>query len=413
MVVWLFKDGESLPVESGARRMRMGMLAHELAHRGHEVHWFSSTFLHLPKKLFATEDRVIALAPNYHLHLVHAGGFRRNFSLQRYRFYRRYAARVQAYCASRPVPDLIVCAFPLIEVAAWVVDFARERGIAVVVDVRDLWPDAIVEAMPRPLRGLARLILQPDFRRTHRIFAAADSLCAMSGGVLEWALRHAGRGRRESDRVIPIGYPRLGPPELRHPAVAALLNRLESRPVFVYAGTFGHTYRLDVVLEAARLLQGTCRAHFVLVGDGPLRARAETQAAELKNVTLTGWLEQPAVRSLLAEAAAGLLPWAGRPGAMPNKFFDYLAAGLPVLSSAQGELNEQLREHGAGDTFLVDQPQDLARKVAALAADPNLQVCQAAAAKAWFDREFAEPLVYRTFADHVETLRKIAPACAT
>lgn len=413
MVVWLFKDGESLPVETGARRMRMGMLAQELAHRGHDVHWYSSTFLHLPKKLFANEDRVVDLAPNFHLHLIHAGGFRRNLSLERYRFYRRYAARVRAYCASRPVPDRIVCAFPLIEVAAGVVEFARERGIPVAVDVRDLWPDAIVEAMPRPLRGLARLILEPDFRRTRRLFATADSLCAMSDGVLDWALRHARRDRRESDRVIPIGYPQLGPPELRHPAVAALLDRLEGRPVFVYAGTFGHTYRLEVLLEAARLLQETCRAQFVLVGDGPLRARAERQAAELKNVTLTGWLEQSAVRSLLAEAAAGLLPWGGRPGAMPNKLFDYLAAGLPVLSSAQGELNDQLREHGAGDTFLLDQPQDLARKVAALAGDRDLQARQAKAAKAWFDREFAEPLVYRKFADYVENLRKIVPACAT
>lgn len=408
MVVWLFKDGESLPVEPGARRMRMGMLAHELARRGHEVHWFSSTFLHLPKKLFAEEDRRIELASKYYLHLIHAGGFRRNFSLQRYRFYRRYARRLRDYCEARPRPDVIVCAFPLVEVAAWVVDYARARGLPVAVDVRDLWPDAIVEAMPRPLRGLARLALELDFRRTSAIFAAADSVCAMSEGVLDWALGYAGRTRRASDRVIPIGYPQLGAPERRQQKVAALLANLEGRPVFVYAGTFGHTYRVETIIAAARLLQEETKsaAHFVLVGDGPRRAEAMTQARSLKNVTFTGWLEQAAVRSLLAEAAAGLLPWAGRPGAMPNKFFDYLAAGLPVVSSAEGELNQRLRDRGAGETFAVDRPADLVRAVEVLAGDRARRARQAASAKEWFESEFAEPLVYRTFADHVEDLWK-------
>lgn len=408
MVAWLFKDGESLPVESDTRRMRTGMLAHALVGRGHEVHWFSSTFLHLPKQLFAPQDRCLALAPNYHLHLVHAGSFKRSLSIERYFFYRRYSRRLQAYCRKLPPPDVIVCAFPLIDVAAWVVRFARQQGIPVVVDVRDLWPDTIVEAMPRLLRPIARGLLARDFRLTRRIFAQADSLCAMSDGVMEWALGYAQRPASVRDRVIPLGFPACASNDgtAAPPPLDAILTRAGSRPIFVYVGTFGHTYNINVILEAAALLQAMQgdRVQFVLAGSGPLFATIAAKAAGLPNVALTGWLNQSAVRLLLDRATAGILPWSGRPGAMPNKFFDYLSAGLPVISSATGELNEQLSAHGAGTAFDAKDAASLARAVSGLADNAALRQSQASAAQTWFAREFSEAAVYRGFADHLEHL---------
>jgi glycosyltransferase involved in cell wall biosynthesis len=408
MVVWLFKDGESLPVESDTRRMRMGMLAHELASRGHDVHWFHSTFLHLPKKLFASENKSIALTPNYHLHLIHAGKFKRNFSIERYRFYRRYSALLSQYCETLPQPDVIVCAFPLIDVASWAVSFGKQHHIPVLIDVRDLWPDTIVDAMPRLLRPFARLLLDRDFRLTRRIFSQADSLCAMSGGVLAWALRSAKRPASVYDRVIPIGFPATfssnnPPPE----SLNTILNQFADRPLFVYVGTFGHTYNIEVILSAARLLESTHgnKLHFVLAGTGPLFEAISDHAAPLTNVTLTGWLDQSAIRFLLGKASAGILPWAGLPGAMPNKFFDYLSAGLPVISSAAGELNDQLLERSAGQIFSAENAASLANAVATLVDNPALRESQAAAAAAWFGQDFSESTVYRGFADHLEQLR--------
>src|SRR5215831_7591307 len=121
MRVWLFKDGESPPVDSETRRMRTGMLANALASEGAEVHWFSSTFLHLGKRLYSDADTKLTPDPGYVLHLLHAGRFTRNLSFERYRFYRRFARRVREYCQGMPVPDVIVCAFPLIDVAYWAV----------------------------------------------------------------------------------------------------------------------------------------------------------------------------------------------------------------------------------------------------------------------------------------------------
>lgn len=402
MTVWLFKDGEFLPIETGGRRMRMGMLAKELVDRGHEVHWFSSTFLHLRKELHSSKDCVVQLAPNYRLHLLHAGSFKRNFSYRRHAFYRRYATQVARYCEGLPPPDRIVCAFPLIDVAAWAVDYGRRKSVPVVVDVRDTWPDSIVRLFPPVLRPVAQLLLKADFRKTEQAFAGADRVVAVSSGMLLWALEKTRRPL--GDRVIPLGFPDEEPEAgALPPALQDLAGRYD---LFVYVGTFGHTYDLAVMVEAARLLAAKPghRAHFVLVGTGPLYDSIAAAASKLPNVTLTGWLDQASIRALLRRSAAGILPWAGLAGAMPNKFFDYLSMGLPVISSAAGELNEQIRQRGAGLVFDAGDAEGLARAVDALACDHARRDTQAAVARSWFVNEFSETTVYRDYADLVESL---------
>ena len=57
MNVWLIKDGENLPIQPDARRMRTWMLADELVRQGHQVTWWSSTHSHQRKQLLFDRDR--------------------------------------------------------------------------------------------------------------------------------------------------------------------------------------------------------------------------------------------------------------------------------------------------------------------------------------------------------------------
>jgi glycosyltransferase involved in cell wall biosynthesis len=392
--------------------MRMGMLASALASEGADVHWVSSTFLHLGRRLYASTDVQLAPEPGYALHLLHAGRFTRNLSFERYRFHRRFARRVKEYCRTLPPPDVIVCAFPLIELAAWAVRYGRELGVPVIVDVRDLWPDTILDIFPRPLRPIARLALAADFRRARYAFRNATALTAMSHGVLRWALAKAGRTASPDDRVFPIGFPTPAAGQRPVPSarLEAWLAALESRRLFVYVGTLGMTYDLDVILVTARLLaEAGCREpHFVLVGTGPRLETIRRAAATLPNVTAPGWLEQSEIRTLLGRAYAGLLPWDGIPDAMPNKFFEYAAAGLPVVSSAAGELNDLIRHERIGSTFSTGDPSSLEAALLELCDDPDETRRMAARASTLFAGRFREESVYRDFAGYVRAIASTA-----
>ncbi|MEO8680298.1 MAG: glycosyltransferase family 4 protein [Vicinamibacterales bacterium] len=407
MTVWLFKDGEPPPVGPEPRRMRMAMLASALAAQGADVHWVSSTFAHVGKRLYSSSDVVLSPDPGYSLHLLHAGQFTRNLSFRRYRFHQRFARRVREYSRRLPAPDVIVCAFPLIDVAAWAVEYGLAHKVPVVVDVRDLWPDTMVDIFPSLLKPLARIALDRDFRNTRYAFTNATALSSMSHGVLRWALAKIPREQASDDRVFPIGFPaRTSRPAQSDPGLPEWLSRLASRKLFVYVGMLGVTYNLDVVVEAARLLaaQGALDPHFVIIGTGPRLERINAAAATLPNVTAPGWLEQSAIQTILGRACAGLLPWEGIADAVPNKFFEYIAAGLPVVSSAAGELNELILHEGVGKTFSPTNPESLAHAINQMCDDPEQTAAMSARATALFNLRFREDLVYTQFASYVRDL---------
>ena len=65
-------------------------------------------------------------------------------------------------------------------------------------------------------------------------------------------------------------------------------------------------------------------------------------AADNPQVVFTGWVDADAINWMRSHAAIGLQPYAaGAPQGLANKLFEYLSAGMPVVSSLTGE-NQQL-----------------------------------------------------------------------
>src|SRR3954465_8959881 len=127
--IWLLKDGEILPIQEESRKMRTWMLADALIARGHRVTWWASTFAHQKKALLARADRVIELGPRFTLRLIHAGAYRTNLSLRRYAHHRRVGRLSATGAPSLPAPAGVIAAFPVIDLAAAAVRYARERHV--------------------------------------------------------------------------------------------------------------------------------------------------------------------------------------------------------------------------------------------------------------------------------------------
>ena len=151
--VWLIKDGENLPIQSDARRMRTWMLAEELLRQGHQATWWASTHSHQRKVLLFDEDREVEVAQGFRLKLLFAGAYRSNRSLGRLLHHSRLAAKFRRLAPTLPRPDVIVSAFPTIELAFEAVEFAGPRRIPVIIDIRDPWPDILLDLAPPIVAG--------------------------------------------------------------------------------------------------------------------------------------------------------------------------------------------------------------------------------------------------------------------
>jgi len=409
MNIWLIKDGENLPIQTDARKMRTWMLAEELQKRGHEVTWWASTHSHQRKNLLFREDREIEVATGFRLKLLFAGSYRSNRSLGRLLHHARLAAKFRRQAPAFPAPDVIVSSYPTIELAYEAVAFGRPRGIPVIIDIRDPWPDILLDLAPPALRAAARLALLPLERKARAALAGADSLVACSQGFLDWGLRKAGLARRAADKVFYLGRARHPSNDAADsPAIAELGQKLAGKVIFCFVGSFGHVYELDLVCDAAALLErkGDRRIHFVLAGDGPQYGAVRARAKTLGNVTAPGWLSASDADRLLALADVGMAPYRQMAGALPNKVFDYSAAGLPILSSLEGEMTEMLANHRAGLSYAPGDVGAFTAHVSTLAESARLREELALGSAAMFEREFLAASIYPEYVCHVESIAR-------
>jgi glycosyltransferase involved in cell wall biosynthesis len=416
--VWLVTVGEPLPLAGNRDKLiRTGHLAHHLREEGHDVVWWSSTFDHFRKRHHLAGPADLRLEDGVLLKLLHAPPYRSNISLARLRHQLATAVAFTRDAQLLDAPDVILCAFPTIELARAAVRFGHSRGCRVALDVRDLWPDIFVDALPRGLRPLGAPVVRAYDRLAREALRGADGLVAVSEGYLAWALDKAGRSRSPVDAVLPIGF---SPPAHSRKELDAARGRLVARGVrfektlAVFVGSFGRTYDLATVLGAARLLQATLpQLQFVLAGDGENGRRWRGQARGLANVVMPGWLDGGEVAALCGAAAVGLQSYARRaPQGLANKLFEYLGYGLALVSCLEGENGALIERHGCGLNYRPGDPGSLAERLSSLLAPGSLARARRNAAEL-FEREFRLPLIHRRFSAYLMALSKFPGAGQT
>ncbi len=211
-------------------------------------------------------------------------------------------------------------------------------------------------------------------RATRVSLRAASTAVCVSEPVERWA-REQGAPRTV---VLPNGVDveRFAPAE----------HVSTDRPTVVFVGTLKPWHGVDRLLEAAAGLP----LRLLVVGDGPEGAALREQAGRLGlDAEFTGAVEPAAIPSLLARADLAAAPYPGgeEDYFSPLKVFEYLAAGLPVVASATGQLPALLRD---GVTGVLVPPGDvgaLRAALAELAADPPARRRMGAAARAEAVRE--------------------------
>lgn len=163
-------------------------------------------------------------------------------------------------------------------------------------------------------------------------------------------------------------------------------------------------------LDAAPVLKrrGETRVKILLVGDGSEKARlvARAQAEGLDNVVFHRAMPKAALAKLTASLGCGLMILDDIPafyhGTSPNKFFDYLAAGIPVVNNYPGWLADLIRENTCGAAVPPSDTAALADALQRLAADPEGCSRMGAAARALGERSFARENLASAFVRHLE-----------
>ncbi|WP_350546465.1 glycosyltransferase family 4 protein [Pseudoalteromonas sp. 5-MNA-CIBAN-0065] len=239
--------------------------------------------------------------------------------------------------------------------------FARWlRGKPFVFEVRDLWPELPKEmgVITNPLVLAAMSALEwCSYRSAHRCIG-------LSPGIVEGIKK---RGVKASKvEIVPNGC------DLTIFADEVTAWRpdgvADTDLMAVFTGTHGQANGLDAALNAAVELKkrGRDDIKLVLVGQGKLKESLQTRAKQegLDNVIFHPPVNKSKLAELMKGADIGLQLLANIPafyyGTSPNKFFDYISAGLPVLNNYPGWLAGMINDNNCGYAIEPDNAQAFA-----------------------------------------------------
>lgn len=401
--IWLIQIGEPLPLKDDVRKMRTALLADALLARGHSVLWWASAFDHFAKDWVFDADAEVTARSGVKIKALKGTGYKKNISFARFIDHRIIARKFRKTAPLLDKPDIIVAASPSYDLAYEAVRFARDRNVPVLVDIRDEWPDIFLRYFPSAGRKIAKLLLFREFFLIKKTMKRASGLIAMMNSLLEWGLVYADRATGMNDRVFYLGSRKFIGVEKRTNAVLSVLKNIQNKFVVTYIGTFGYNNDPSILIECARALRHV-DIHFVIAGDGELYdvVRSKVRDSGLRNVSLPGWLDQGEVGALLKHSGVGICPATQDRDAFPNKVFAYLSAGLPIITSYQGELKEAIQKYEIGCWCRPHDAAALSDCITKLYGDKDLHRKLSLNAQGVYRELFDAGKIYLDYAEHIE-----------
>jgi len=240
---------------------------------------------------------------------------------------------------------------------------ARNRGRTVrwVYDAHEYVP-GLPRYGPRELN--AYIELEREYVRR------ADRVITVSDPIADVMTRSFGLPRRPTVVMnIPVA-PEI-PPE-HAPSVRRAAGLHDDVPLLVYSGGINRARGVETLIDALPLLPGV---HVALVSRSGGASTLERRATELgcrhrlHVVPFVAGNEVPAYLSSATAGVSALLHCGNHEVALPNKLFEYLHAGLPLLVSDVLAMAEFTRRHGVGEVFAAGDPGALATAARKVLAD--------------------------------------------
>ena len=410
MKVWIVTIYEPLPFgDIRTRPQRCGMLAKALIDRGHRVELWTSAFDHVSHEHIYKESRLEDVGDRISIQFIKGCGYPDDHSLKRY-FHNRQTGREFLRLANErdELPDIIFAPVPIPELAEAAVRFATQRNIPIIVDIRDLWPDVYLTMLPEVFHPLGKILLYFEYRRAGFIFKNASCITAVSETYLKRGLDYAQRSPRITDRTYPLGSmdtTNLSKTCSDDVAESILHKYNIDRDHFIvtYVGTFSRFIDIQNILNAAEQLLDKKDLRIFIVGTGEHGDAFANRAKRLPNVTMTGWLNAQEVQAILERTKVGLAAYAKDAiMSLPNKPFEYMAAGIPLLSSLKGELEQLIQENNIGRNYEAGNPASLAKEIRWFYDNPHEVQLMGKRALELFSTKFRSDIVYEDFSKYLE-----------
>ena len=271
-----------------------------------------------------------------------------------------------------------------------------------VFEVRDLWPE-----LPKALGMKNPFLLWGMSVLEWLSYHLADGCIGLSPGICDGIRKRSQPGKRID--MIPNGCDLdiFRPGKREDLQLEGIKN---TDKVAVFTGAHGIANGLDAVLDAAAVLKRMKREDIILVfiGSGKLKQHLQERAKKegLSNCRFYNPIPKNELSRIIASADMGIMVLADIPafyyGTSPNKFFDYISSGLPVINNYPGWLADMIQANHCGIIVSPGDADAFAKGLITLADNKELRDSCKKRARLLAEREFDRIKLANRFVDFLE-----------
>lgn len=237
---------------------------------------------------------------------------------------------------------------PTIAIPSLVVKFIRK--VPFVFELRDIWPDFVeqLNVLPRIGKWLFPIV---DVVMK-KIYRCADFVTTTTPGMTKIIAKKGIDEKKLGTILLGANRKHFASKVQPHPILSSPI--LMKKFIIAYLGSISYGYGLSRLIEvAARVTSVNPNLSFLLLGRGNKFKEISNKINELglTNVYIgdaINYREVPKVLQFVHIGYESSLPSRASDCALDNKFYDYISAGLPIISNYDGDMGDILRKNECG-----------------------------------------------------------------
>jgi glycosyltransferase involved in cell wall biosynthesis len=365
--LWIINHFATPPnAPGGTRHYDFGV---ELAKRGYKVSIFASDYNYMLRR--HGTSRATSNLNDVEFAWIRSIPYKKNNWLRVINMM-SFAVRVLIVGISREKPDMIIGSSPhlLAALSAYILSKIKESRFY--LEIRDLWPQVLIDMGAATEKSLSVKLLR---RIESLLYHKAERIVVLSEGSVDYI---TGRGVDPGKVVlIPNGVllEQFRITESRE-SIRKKLG-LSEKFVAMYTGAHGQANALEIIIDAG-VYTPDDDVVFVLIGDGPCKAELQRKIEEkgLGNVKMLPAVPKSSVPNLLNIADALIITLRSVKlfsyGVSPNKIFEYMASGKPVICAVEGEVANMVTQANAGIVVEPENPKAILEAIISLMRDKRM-----------------------------------------
>ncbi|WP_010249573.1 glycosyltransferase family 4 protein [Myroides injenensis] len=349
------------PKEPGGTRSYW--IAQEMIKHGHNVTMITSSTKYKEKviEMFVDGIKVIYINEEYSQNMSIA---------QRFKAFLSFMYKSSKIALRQKDIDLLFATSTPLTIGVPALIMKMFKKVPYVFEVRDLWPEVPIQmgALRNPIvRSLALRLEKTIYNNARHVIALSPGMC---DGVLKYIDKSKVSMVPNMSKIDEF-WPR--------PYNFSLMESLGiKKEIFkvIHFGALGKANGADSIIEAAKLLKDNTSIHFLFIGGGSTEQDLKEKCIEfdLTNVKFLGKFPMNKTSEIVNFSDVSIVSFLDLPilyTNSPNKLFDSLSAGKPIIVNSAGWTKDLVEEYRCGFYVNPNVPQELVDRILELQANPD------------------------------------------